>query len=99
MEGRKRLSRLTIVIQTSKDNEDSTFPEEPNTYANSSNTTVDEPKSEVTAEIAMTEGKGNSVSVKCSNTDTDPTDEASFPPAQPNDEQSPGENTKESVSA
>ena len=42
----------------------------------------------------MTEGKGNSVSVKCSNTDTDPTDEASFPPAQPNDEQSPGETLK-----
>ena len=47
----------------------------------------------------MTEGKSNSVSVKCSNTDDDPTDEAIFPTAQPNDEQSPGENTKESVSA
>ena len=75
------------------------FLKKQNAYANSFNTTVYEPKSEVTAEIAMTEGKGNSVSVKCSDTDTDPTDEASFPPAQPNDEQSPGENTKESVSA
>ena len=87
------------VIQTSTDNQDTTFPEEPNTYANSSNTTGDKPTSEVKAIIAMTEGKSNSASVKCSNTDDDPTDEASFPPAQPNDEQSPGENTKESVSA
>ena len=46
----------------------------------------------------MTEGESNSVSVKCFNTDDDHTDEASFPPAQPNDEQSPGENTEESVS-
>ena len=34
------------VIQTSTDNQDTTFPEEPNTYANSSNTTVDKPTSE-----------------------------------------------------